>query len=75
MITRQKERIEKEIDPVFILGMKVHNKKVTIISGLELFKVDLDELRSHLTSKCSAACTINTEIGSAKSGSKEIHAL
>jgi len=60
---------------VFILGKKVNNKKVTIVSGLELFKVDLDELRSHLTNKCSASCTINTEIGSLKLGGKEIHSL
>ena len=42
-----------------ILAQKVKNKKQTTITGLEIYMLDFDELRSHLQHRCSSSVAIN----------------
>ena len=60
---------------VKIEASKYRNHKITQISGLELFQVDLNELKAHLRKKLYAAVTINEIATSAKSGAKAPHAV
>ena len=47
-------KLQSSIDHVNIKAEKVRNKKVTFISGLELFQIDYDELNTYLRNKCAA---------------------
>lgn len=47
------------------------NKKMTSISGIELFKINPDELSAYLSTKCAASSTFGFEVGSVKMGAKE----
>ena len=49
----------------------INNKKVTTVSSFELFRIDASELQSYLSNKCAASATVQTVIGSVKTGSKE----
>ena len=47
------------VPKVKIEALKYRNKKVTRISALELFQIDLQEMAKYLRNKCQAATTIN----------------
>ena len=46
----------------YILAEKVKNKKVTHVSHLELFQVDMKELARYLRNKCAASVTVGQEV-------------
>ena len=45
-----------------ILAEKVRNRKVTHVSHLELFQVDVQELARHLRNKCQASVTVGQDV-------------
>ena len=57
-----------EVPKVQIEALKYRNHKVTRVSGLELFQVDLAEFKHYLRVKCSASVTINDSNAALKSG-------
>jgi len=44
---------------------------MTNISGIELFKINPDELSAYLATKCAASSSVGFEVGSVKMGAKE----
>jgi translation initiation factor 1 (eIF-1/SUI1) len=60
LVVRAKVRqrfVKGPVPLVDILGEKLMNKKVTTIIGLELYRIELTELKHHL--KVSCACSVN----------------
>ena len=49
-------------------ALKYRNKKITRISGLELYQVDLQELARFLRNKCQASVTMHEIPPNSKSG-------
>ena len=56
---------------VHLLALKVNNKKVTQINGLELFMIDLKEFETYLRNKCQASVTRDVHVGGLKAGNRE----
>jgi len=40
----------------------VANKKITVVSGLELFRIDYDELAPILSHRCAGSATVHDRI-------------
>ena len=50
-----------EVPKVQIIAEKARNKKVTHAIGVELFKIDTQEMAKFLRNKCQASVTVNRE--------------
>ena len=71
-LTKQRSKLHPGKGPtVSLLALKVNNKKVTQISGLELFMIDLNEFQTYLRNKCQASVTKDVHVGGLKVGNKE----
>ena len=57
-----------EVPKVQIEALKYRNHKITRVSGLELFQIDLAEIKNYLRVKCAVSVAINEGTGSLKSG-------
>ena len=58
-ITKDRQRFFKgDVPKVDILSQKINNKKVTTLSGLEMYQIDYDELTTYLQHKCASSVTI-----------------
>ena len=57
-----------EVPKVQIEALKYRNHKITRVSGLELFQIDLAEIKNYLRVKCAVSVAINESTGSLKSG-------
>jgi translation initiation factor 1 (eIF-1/SUI1) len=53
------------VPKVLVKAHRVQNKKQTVISGLELFQVDYDDLVPYFATKCASSATLH-EIESRK---------
>ena len=61
IVTRSKTH-KGQVPKVIIKAMRVINKKVTCINGLELFMIDYDELVPHLSQKCAGSSTLHDSV-------------
>jgi translation initiation factor 1 (eIF-1/SUI1) len=67
-LVKSRMKVHKGSMPhVLVKAMKVSNKNVTTISGLELFQIDYEELVPFLAHKCAGSTTLHEgELGSKK---------
>eukprot|EP00347_Sterkiella_histriomuscorum_P011099 403373759 len=59
-----------EIPMVKVQAKRVQNKKQTVITGLELYQIDYDELVQYLQNKCAGSVTTQETESSIASGAK-----
>lgn len=50
-----------EVPCVQLVAQKFSNKKVTVISGLDLFLIDYDEFTQHLRVKCASSVSLSED--------------
>ena len=59
-VVKSRVRVVKGPVPrVQVRAQRVQNKKQTVISGLELFQIDLEELVTYLSHKCAGSATLH----------------
>jgi len=59
-----------KVPAVKIEALKYRNKKITRISGLEVYQIDLQEFARYLRNKCQASVTIHEITPNAKQGAQ-----
>jgi len=48
-----------EVPCIEITSQKVSNKKQTTVTGLDLYKIDYDEISTYLQHKCASSVSVN----------------